>query len=128
MTIKVGDIVRYNGKNQRVMSVYPHIYDPTFRLSCEGKSSKIRSSNVTLIESFVKPNINTGDFVHILPIPSKERSFFVNANKQIDNDVYEVVSVWESDYHGMVIDIIYNGHKHHYMAHYVEKVREYDMI
>lgn len=126
MTIKVGDIVRYNNKEQRVMSFYDGCSD-TLRLSREDKGDLVRASNVTLIEPFIKPDIKTGDFVRILPIPYEEQDFYIDANKPIDG-VHEVVGVWESSRSATVIDIIYNGHKRHYMAHYVEKVREYDMI
>ena len=128
MPIKVGDIVRYNGKEQRVMRVLPRAGNTVFVLSHEGNGSRIRASEVALIEPFIKPGIKTGDFVHILPIPSEERGFFIDANKQIDDDIYEVVRVWESSSSGTVIDIIYNGHKRHYMAHYVEKISDYDII
>lgn len=128
MTINIGDIVRYNGKEQRVMGICSWIDNTTLRLSHEGQSSRIRTSEVTLIESFIKPDIKTGDFVHILPIIPKEQNFYIDANKPIDNNIYEVVGVWESDRCGMVVDIMYNDKKRHYMAHYVEKVCDYDMI
>ena len=128
MTIKVGDIVRYNGKEQRVMSVISWAGDIMFRLSREDKSNRIRTSEVALIEPFAKPDIKTGDLVRILPTTPEERGFYIDANKPIDDDIYEVVDIQESDRCGMVIDIIYNGHKRHYMAHYVEKISDYDMI
>ena len=128
MVIKVGDIVRYNGKEQRVMSIGSLVGNTTLWLSREGKSNQIRTSEGTLIEPFIKPDIKTGDFVCILPISFEERDFYIDANKPIDDNIYEVVSVWESDRCGMVVDIMYNGGKRHYMAHYVEKVCDYDMI
>lgn len=128
MTIKVGDIVRYNNKEQRVMGMLSLAGNTTLSLSHEGNGSKIRTSEVTLIEPFIRPDIKIGDCIRILPIPSEERGFYIDANKPIDDDVYEVVGVWESSRSATVIDIVYNGHKRHYMAHYVEKIREYDMI
>lgn len=128
MAIKVGDIVRYNDKEQRVMSVISWAGDIMFRLSREDKSNRIRTSEVTLIESFIKPNIKTGDLVRILPTPPEEQYFFIDANKPIDDDIYEVVDIQESDRCGMVVDIMYKGHKRHYMAHYVKKISDYDMI
>lgn len=128
MAIKVGDIVRYNNKEQRVMGMSSWACNTTLSLSHEGNGSKIRTSEVTLIEPFIRPDIKTGDCIRILPIPSEERGFYVDANKPIENDVYEVVGVWESSRSATVIDIIYNGRKRHYMAHYIEKVQDYDMI
>lgn len=128
MTIKVGDIVRYNGKEQRVMGIGSWVGNTTLRLSREGKSSQIRTSEVTLIESFIRPDIKTGDFVRILPIPFEERDFYIDANKPIDDDIYEVIDVWESSRYGMIVDIMYKGRKRYYMAHYVEKIHDYDMI
>lgn len=126
MTINIGDIVQYRGKKQRVMNFYGGRSD-TLQLSREAKGNLVPPSKVVLIEPFTKPDIEIGDFIRILPIPYEEQTFYIDANKPID-DVYEVVGVWESSRSATVIDIIYNGHKRHYMAHYVEKVREYDMI
>lgn len=128
MAIKVGDIVSYNGKRQRVMSIGSWVSTTTIRLSLESKGSQIRISKVTLIESFIRPDIKIGDFVCILQIPPEERGFYIDANKSIDDGIYEVIDVWESSRSGMVVDIMYNGEKRHYMAHYVEKIHDYDMI
>lgn len=126
MTIKVGDIVEYRSKKQRVMSFYDGRSD-TLRLSREDKGNLVRASNVTLIEPFIKPDIEIGDFIHILPIPYDEQDFYIDANKPIDG-VHEVVDVRELNRCGTVIDIMENGEKLHYMVHCVEKVCEYDMI
>jgi hypothetical protein len=126
MVINIGDIVRYRGKKQRVMSFYDGCSD-TLRLSREDKGDLVRASNVTLIEPFIKPDIKTGDFVRILPIPYEEQDFYIDANKPIDG-VHEVVDVRELNRCGTVIDIMENGEKLHYMVHCVEKVCEYDII
>ena len=97
------------------------------RLSREDKGNLVHASNVTLIEPFIKPDIEIGDFIHILPIPYEEQDFYIDANKPIDG-VHEVVDVRELNRCGTVIDIMENGEKLHYMVHCVEKVCEYDMI
>lgn len=126
MTINIGDIVRYRGKKQRVMSFYDGRSD-TLRLSREDKGELVPASNVTLIEPFIKPDIEIGDFIRILPIPYEEQDFYIDANKPIDG-VHEVVNVRELRRCGTVIDIMENGEKLHYMVHCVEKVCEYDII
>ena len=128
MTIKVGDIVRYNNKEQRVMGMLSLAGNTMLSLSHEGNGSKIRTSEVTLIEPFIRPDIKTGDCIRILPIPSEERGFYIDANKPIDDEFYAVVGVWGSSRSATVIDSIYNRHKSYNMDNYVEKVREYDMI
>ena len=127
MAIKVGDIVEYKGKQQRVMG-FSYGSETLLKLSHESRNDRIHVDNVTLIESFVRPNIKIGDSVRILKIPTHERKFYNDANKPIDNNVYEVIDVWETPRVGTVVDIRVNSRKRHYMAHYVEKINDYDII
>lgn len=127
MTIKVGDIVEYDGKQQRIMG-FVFGNENLLRLSHQDKSAHINVNNVTLIESFIKPDIKIGDSVHILKVPDNEQKFYIDANKPIDDGIYEVVDVFESERVGMVVDILVKGERRHYMAQYVKKVQDYDMI
>ena len=127
MTIKVGDIVEYNGKQQRVMG-FVFGDENLLRLSQQDKSAHIHMNNVTLVESFIKPEIKVGDSVHILKVPDKEQKFYIDANKPIDDGIYEVVDVFGSDRVGMVVSILIKGERRHYMAQYVKKVQDYDII
>lgn len=85
-------------------------------------------NNVTLIESFVKPDIKIGDFIRILDIPGNEQTFYMDANKSVDDDIYEVIDILDEKRFGMVVSVLVNGKKHLYMAQYVKKVHDYDMI
>ena len=127
MSIKVGDIVEYNNKQQRVMGFVwglKHI----IRLSHQDKNDHINVNNVTLVESFIKPDIKIGDSVRILKVPDNERKFYMDANKPVDDGIYEVIDMFENHRVGMVVSILVKGEKRHYMAHYVEKIHDYDMI
>lgn len=127
MTIKVGDIVEYDNKQQRVMGF---VFDSKnlIRLSHQSKSSHINVNNVTLVESFIKPDIKIGDSVRILNIPDNEQTFYMDADKPADDGVYEVVDVFENERVGMVVRVLIEDERRNYMAHYIEKVQDYDMI
>lgn len=127
MAIKVGDIVKYDNKQQRVMG-FAFDNENLLRLSHESKSAHINVNNVTLIESFVKPDIKIGDFICISDIPGNEQTFYMDANKPVDDDIYEVIDILDKKRFGMVVSVLVNGEKHHYMAQYVKKVHDYDMI
>lgn len=127
MAIKVGDIVEYKGEQQRVMG-FSYGSETLLKLSHESRNDRIHVDNVTLIESFVRPNIKIGDSVRILEIPIHERKFYTDANKPIDNNIYKVIDTWENKRVGLVVDIRVNSRKRHYMAHYVEKINDYDII
>ena len=98
------------------------------RLSHQSKSSHINVNNVTLVESFIKPDIKIGDSVRILNIPDNEQTFYMDANKPADDGVYEVVDVFENERVGMVVRVLIEDERRNYMAHYIEKVQDYDMI
>lgn len=127
MAIKVGDIVEYNNKQQRVMGFVwglKHV----IRLSHQDRNDHINVNNVTLVESFIKPDIKIGDSVRILKVPDNERKFYMDTNKPVDDDIYEVIDVFENHRVGMVVSILVKGEKRHYMAQYVKKVQDYDII
>lgn len=127
MTIKVGDIVEYNNKRQRVMGFVVDSKN-LIRLSHRSKNSHINVKNVTLVESFIKPDIKIGDSVRILHIPDNEQGFYMDANKPADDGVYEVVDVFENKRVGMVVRVLIEDERRNYMVQYVEKVQDYDMI
>lgn len=70
MDIKVGDIVRYKGRNVRVLRVGSSILLSYF--------GPVRDSldNLELIESYDSPKFEVGDSVTILDIPNSERMHY----------------------------------------------------
>ena len=125
MDIKVGDIVEYNGKQQRVMGL---TRDNKVRLSDEGQFRFIDTGLITLIQSFVIPDIKVGDWVIIQKIPPNEQGFYNNANDPIDDNIYKVVETWGDKLTGFVVSIDIDGLVKHYMTHYVEKIDDYDIL
>ena len=125
MDIKVGDIVKYNDKQQRVMGL---TRDNKVRLSDEGRFRFIDAGLVTLIQSFTIPDIKIGDCVSIQKIPPNEQEFYGNANDPIDDNVYEIVETWGDKLTGLVVSIDIDGLVKHYMAQYVEKIDDYDIL
>lgn len=105
MTIKVGDIVEYDNKQQRVMG-FAYGYDDIIRLSHQDKSEHIHINNIKLIESFIKPDIKIGDSIRVLKVPDNEQKFYMDANKPVDDDIYEVIDIFENKRVGMVVSFI----------------------
>lgn len=69
MDIKQYDIVKYNGRTQRVML----IYNGSIYLTEDDWQSP---SSVELVESFKNPDFQIGDEVFIHPISDIEREFY----------------------------------------------------
>lgn len=70
MAVKVGDIVRYRGRNVRVMKM-----EGRTRLAYFGRiHDEVNDSN--LVESNEAPKFEVGDVVTICEIPKEERKYY----------------------------------------------------
>ena len=72
MHVKVGDIIRYKGIEQRLMMCGTHI----FRLSHNGKIGG-SYHNLELVESVTLPNLEVGDWVIVNDIPIEEKKLYL---------------------------------------------------
>lgn len=72
MIVKVGDIIRYKGIEQRLMMCGTHI----FRLSHNGKIGG-SYHNLELVESVTLPNLEVGDWVIVDDIPTEEKKAYL---------------------------------------------------
>ena len=68
MHVKVGDIVRYEDTEQRLMMCGTHI----FRLSHNGNIGR-SPRRLELVESVTLPNLEVGDWVIVNDIPIEEK-------------------------------------------------------
>lgn len=130
MSIKVGDIVEYEGVSQRVMAIYQ---DKTTSLSkCELFTFQ-PLSELKLIESVELPTIKTGDTVIIKNIPEEERafayprevSFILRASK--DQQPFIVEDIDDGAF-GPCAYLRINGTIRSFHAHCLEKINHYDII
>lgn len=80
MDIKVGDIVRYNGHNVRVLRISSYILLSYFGLVHDGLD------NLELIESYDPSKFEVGDRVIILDIPNRERMHYGSGWRSDSND------------------------------------------
>lgn len=76
MTIKPGDIVEYQGRRVRVMTIIHDGPDVRLKLSHFGWCETINLDDVKLIESIPKPTIKDYDDIIIQPIPNTERDYY----------------------------------------------------
>lgn len=72
MTVKVGDIVRYKGIEQRLMMCGTYI----FRVSHNGSIGGSPSS-LELGEPVILPNLEVGDWVIVDDIPAEEKKAYL---------------------------------------------------
>lgn len=72
MTIKVGDIVRYKGTEQRVMMCGVH----GFLLSHDRYIDE-PLDNLDLVDSVTLPNLEVGDWVIVNDIPIEEKKLYL---------------------------------------------------
>ena len=125
MDIKVGDIIEYHGVRQRVMGIHPN---KSVKLSKEYRRNWYDVKDVTLVKSFTPPNIQQGDYVHILDIPVEEQHFWDNTNNPIEGDIFQVNYVVNNATCGKVIHIRVNNETYWFMEPYVEKIPNYDIV
>ena len=134
MDIKVGDIVKYQGKTVRVMEkvTMESTSNIQLRLSCFGWGCGISLDDVELVESIDLPTIKDGDEVIIKPIPFGEQNYygvgwgptmdgFVSDNHDTTHKITDISYV---DRYGWI------GTINHYTFHlyHIEPANSFDMV
>lgn len=134
MDIKVGDIVKYQGKTVRVMEkvTIESTSNIQLRLSCFGWGCGISLDDVELVESIDLPTIKDGDEVIIKPIPFGEQNYygvgwgptmdgFVSDNHDTTHKITDISYV---DRYGWI------GTINHYTFHlyHIEPANYFDMV
>lgn len=132
MDIKVGDIVKYQGKIVRVMEkvVIESTSNIQLRLSCFGWG--ISLDDVELVESIKPPTIKDGDDVIIKPIPFGEQNYYgvgwgSSMDKFVSNNhdtIHRIANIRYVDRYGWI------GTINHYTFHlyHIEPVNSFDMV
>ena len=134
MDIKVGDIVKYQGKTVRVMEkvTIESTSNIQLRLSCFGWGCGISLDDVELVESIDLPTIKDGDEVIIKPIPFGEQNYygvgwgptmdgFVSDNHDTTHKITDISYV---DRYGWI------GTINHYTFHlyHIEPTNSFDIV
>ena len=123
MTVKVGDIVRYCGRNVRIML----IDGPIVRLSHFGVTNRIFNDS-EVVESATLPLLNVGDKVKIHAIPTDEIRYYGvgwSSNMScMSGETFTVSDVKNSDVCGPLVEL--NGWS--FQTYHLELVHDYDMI
>ena len=125
MHIKVGDIVRYSGIEQRLMMGGLRI----FRLSHYGViEGSLDDSN--LIESVTLPHLEVGNWVIVNNIPIQEKNMYLTPWYDGCEEIvtsgkpYQIKEICDTFTHGKVIKI----GSHWFLPYHLAPTMEYDMI
>lgn len=134
MDIKVGDIVKYQGKTVRVMEkvTIAATSNVQLRLSCFGWSSGISLDDIELVESIEPPAIKDGDKVIIKPIPIGEKDYYsvgwgITMDNFVSNNydsVHEITNIHYVDRYGWIGTI----NHHTFLLYHIESANSFDII
>lgn len=123
MTVKVGDIVRFRGRNVRVMQ----IAGSTTRVSYYGDVDYVFDDS-ELVTSIHPPKLEIGDKVIIRPIPGEEQKQYgagwVSVMVDCFNETFVVHDVWNNDITGTNVSV--GGWI--FQIYHLELVHNYDII
>lgn len=127
--LKVGDIIYYDNKPQRVMQFTNPVNDiRKLFLSISG-IVVLQNPFVNLIEP-VFDDFAVGDLVRIRPIPENEKQHYIclwydELNHIFDGEtIFEVQRVLRTSHRGAVITVCGKW----VMAYHLEKLSDYDMV
>lgn len=125
MTVKISDIVSYEGNHYRVMKRFSQ----TVCISGKNGNRCVPVSDVTIIKSTILPNIKLGDDVIIHDIPRHERDedmdgVWVYEMDEFIGGIYTVQKTWYHDEYGPLVKL--NGYW--FQTYHLELVNNYDMI
>lgn len=121
MTVKVGDIVKYNETDVRVMQIYR---DDT-RLANFGRTS---ISDSDIVESNTIPKFKVGDKALIQPIPGPEQTAYGpgwgGQMSRMVNNIHTISAVHNHNSQGELAKL--NGYW--FQTYHLEFVADYDIV
>ena len=122
MDIKVGDIVRFEGRDVRVLRVASSILLSYFGPVRDGLG------NLELIKSYDSPKFEVGDSVTILDIPNIERAHYGSGWRsemtQMIGSTQIVTEIRDDEYLGQRVRL--GGWW--FQTYHLENINDYDMI
>ena len=127
MDIKVGDIVRYQGRTYRVLN---RVNSSMKELQIFGSfgGTWVYEPDVTLVESIQVPTFEIGDYVVINDIPSWEKAagngVWVSRMNSRIGGVFKVEDYQNHNQHGplVLLDGLW------FRTYHLEKISDYDII
>ena len=129
--IKVGDVVRYDGRVARVMEKIGIRMDntlPIIKVVGPNFYAKLHPSNVLLIESIELPQLKVGNRVHVDEIPQYERrrddGIWLDEMDAYIGKEYLVTELWNHSQLGPLAKL--NGWW--FRTYHLSKVSDYDII
>lgn len=128
--IKPGDIVEYQGKRVRVMSVDPTLPYLKFQFSHFGWLTINSLDDLKVIESTPDTTLEAGDKVVINDIPNEEKyTYGTTWAEEMDSlanshDAFTITSVYYNDYHGWIGRI----GRFLFQLYHIEQANDFDMI
>lgn len=125
MTIKVGDIVRYKGMEQRVMMCGVHGF-----LLSHDRSIDEPLDNLDLVKSMALPNLEVGDWVIVNDIPIEEKKtyptpWYGGCERAVTSgEPYQIRAIYDTVDYGKVIRLDY----HMFLPYHLTQIVNYDII
>lgn len=125
MSVKMGDMVIYNGRTVRLMTHR----DSATRLTHFGIVD-CNLDDLILAKSTILPNLKEGDLVVVDDIPQEEKDNYITRwdrykeNIVTSKEYYKIDMVMKTDYHGLVAKI----DNEWFAAYHIVPVMDYDMI
>lgn len=127
--LKVGDLIMYRGKPQRIMqSDIPFEGSREVFLSISGITT-LTGSPIEVIEQ-TSDDFNIGDYVVIHPIPNHEkqvytRPYHAEYNSISDgNTIFQIQNVVRDPYRGTSVQVDGGW----FLTYHIEKIADYDII
>ena len=122
MTVKVGDIVRYSGRNVRVMRIGSSIVLSYFGLVND------RLDNFEVIEPYDPPKFEVGDKITILDIPKHERAHYGpgwrSEMTQMIGSTQTITEVRDDTYLGQRVKL----GSWWFQTYHLEKINDFDIV
>ena len=129
MTVKVGDIVQYNGKAQRVMTVSSHAGYVTFSSSGTVSFPDLSVLDTVNLEIAKPHQFEPGDTCLIKPITEDEkRHYGVGWAKEMDRYVGQIVTVTTTRISPLFGPVVYIDNGYEFQTYHLEPIYNYDII
>lgn len=129
MTVKVGDIVYYNGKAQRIM-----VLSNKYNYIIFSYNGKVSFPDVSVLDTMhleiAKPHqFEPGDKCLITPIIENEKqNYGVGLAEEMDQYVGQIVTVATTRISPVFGPVVYTDKGYEFQTYHLEPVQNYDII
>lgn len=129
MTVKVGDIVRYDGKAQRIMLLNNRSHYVTFSSSGTVSFPDLAVLDVVNLEIATPHQFEPGDKCLIQPIPKDEKQHYgVGWAKDMDRYISQIVTIKYTRTSPLFGPVVTTDTGYEFQTYHLEPIHQYDII